>query len=413
MYNSFIALLAISALFTLINAKLLKLPATIGLMILGILLSIVFILLKQFMPSIYENIPHLIDNIDFHDFLMDIVLSFLLFAGAVHISIKELNKQRLSVFVFAIIGTLISTIVVGYLSYFAFNLVGIEIELLYCLLFGALISPTDPIAVISIFKNYKVKSSLTMKIEGESLFNDGIGIVIFITIFSMINSDGSDIDLVNVGTLFLREAVGGIVFGLLIGWLSILVLDKIITSPKFAVMTTLVVATLGYALANTLELSGALAMVSSGLLIGNWLHKKSNEQIHRDVSLFWEIIDDVLNSMLFVLMGVSILLIDVDEINIMAAIFAIVIVLFSRFLSVSLPYSFIRISTGKLQKNDLKDVAILTWSGLRGGLAFALALSIGNIANGHFIIFITYSVAVFSIIVQGLSIGKLVKKLYP
>lgn len=411
MYNSFIELLAISTLFILINAKLLKLPTTIGLMILGIGLSIFYLFVNYIDPSFAESVPKILDNIDFHDFLLDIILGFLLFAGAIHINLKELNMERVPVFVFAVIGTLISTFVVGYLSYLVFNMLGLNIPLMYCMLFGALISPTDPIAVISIFKNYNVKSSLSIKIEGESLFNDGIGIVFFITILNMINTGSGGINLLETAVLFFREAIGGIVFGLFVGWVALFILKKIIYQSKFAILTTMVVASAGYSIANYLEISGALAMVAAGLIIGNWLHKRSNENINHDVSAFWEIIDDVFNSMLFVLMGISIVLIDVQSINILAAAITIIIVLFSRFVSVSIPYSLIRIRKGGIFKNDFKVISILTWSGLRGGLAFALALSIGDLPNGHFIIFITYSVAAFSIIVQGLTIGKLVKKM--
>lgn len=411
MYESFITLLAISTLLFLINAKLLKLPTTIGLMILGMVFSLILVGLRYFSPSFYSSIPHLLEGINFHDFVMDVLLGFLLFAGAVHINVMELKKEKITVFVFAIIGTLISTFVVGYLSFYVFNFIGIEIPLLYCLLFGALISPTDPIAVISVFNSYNVKTSLTMKIEGESLFNDGIGIVIFITILSLINSGSATFDIGSVAVLFLREAVGGIVFGLAIGWIAVYLLKNIISLPKFAVLTTLVVASLGYSIANVIEVSGALAMVSAGLVIGNWLHIGANKDINLQVSIFWEIIDDVFNSMLFVLMGFSILLIDWNTVYLLAAVLTIFIVLFARFISVSIPYSLIRISEGRFSSHDFKDITILTWSGLRGALAFALALSIVDMPYGHLFVFVTYVVAAFSIIVQGLTIGKLVKKL--
>jgi len=411
MYESFISLLAISTLLFLINAKLLKLPTTIGLMILGMVFSLILVGLRYFLPSFYASIPHLLEVINFHDFVMDVLLGFLLFAGAVHINVMELKKEKITVFVFAIIGTLISTFVVGYLSFSVFNFIGIQIPLMYCLLFGALISPTDPIAVISVLKNYQVKTSLTMKIEGESLFNDGIGIVIFITILNLVNSGSDTFDIGSVAVLFLKEAVGGIVFGLAIGWIAVYLLKNIISLPKFAVLTTLVVASLGYSLANLMEVSGALAMVAAGLVIGNWLHTASSEDINQQVSVFWEIIDDVFNSMLFVLMGFSILLIDWEAIYLLAAVLAIFIVLFARFISVSIPYSLIRISEGRFSSKDFNDIAILTWSGLRGALAFALALSIVDMPYGHLFVFVTYVVAAFSIIVQGLTIGKLVKRL--
>ena len=411
MYESIIALLAVSLLLLLINAKILKLPATIGLLILGMLLSLAELGLENYVPAVYNKIPHLIGQLDFNYFLMDMVLPFLLFAGAIHIDFSELKKQKWSVFMFAFFSTLISTLLVGYLSFTIFNLLGIDLPLLYCMLFGALISPTDPIAVLSIFKNYKVRRSLTMKIEGESLFNDGLGIVVFITISGMIGTSGASVTPSEIVLLFLREAVGGIAFGLVVGWAAIFVLKRIAIN-KYAIYTTLLIATLSYSIANHMEVSGALAMVAAGILIGNWMHTKATTEIKRETTNFWELIDELFNTMLFVLMGFSIIQIDFDVVSISAGIAVIIIVIFSRFISVSIPYSLIGINKHKTKfKHGLEEVAVLTWSGLRGGLAFALALSLINVEGGQFIIYVTYIVAVFSIIVQGLSIGKLVTAL--
>jgi len=409
MYNSFIVLAAVSALFLLLNAKLLKLTPSIGLLILGMVLSLILLVVKNFIPEFYDGIPHSIEQLDFNYFLMQVILPFLLFSGAIHVDMSELKKQKFSVFTFAIFSTLISTILVGYLSFYTFQFLGINISLLYCMLFGALISPTDPIAVLSIFKNYKVKSSLTMKIEGESLFNDGIGIVIFVTIAGILNSENADFNFSEISMLFAREAVGGIVFGLIIGWVAIQLLKQL-NQSKHAIITTLIVATFSYSLANNLEVSGALAMVSSGLVIGNWLPTSSNTNIIRDTTMFWEVMDELFNAMLFVLIGFSIIQIDPSVVSIWAGVLAIIIVLLSRFVSVSIPH--IILDTVSKEKNKgINEIVVLTWSGLRGGLAFALALSLINQPNGEFIIYITYVVATFSIVVQGLTIGKLVDKL--
>lgn len=411
MYESFTILLATSTLFLLINAKLLKLPTSIGLLILGMLLSLVFFGFSYFMPDVYAKFPHVLQQLDFNYFLMDIILPFLLFAGALNVDISELKKEKLPVFVFAIFSTLISTFVVGYLSYFVFNALGINLPLLYCLLFGALISPTDPIAVLSIFKNYSIKKSLVMKVEGESLFNDGVGIVIFITISGMISSDGGNIELGKTLLLFLREAGGGIAFGLAVGWGAIFMLKRINTS-KYAILTTLLIATFSYALAEQIMVSGPLAMVAAGLLVGNWMHSNAPRSIHHDTKMFWEVMNDVFNAMLFVLMGYSIIQLDASVFSLLAGIMAIIIVLIARFVSVSIPYTLSGLGSNKSKlKPDLKEIAVLTWSGLRGGLAFALALSLIDEPGGHFIVYITFFVAAFSIIVQGLTIGKLVTKL--
>jgi len=408
MYDSVIVLLAVSSLFLVINAKVFKLSTSIGLLILGIIMSLVLIGLKNYLPDFYNAIPHSLEELDFNKFLMRGILPFLLFSGAIHVDVSELKKQKTSVFMFAVFSTVISTILVGYLSFYAFGLLGIDLPILYCLLFGALISPTDPIAVLSIFKNYNIKRSLTMQIEGESLFNDGIGIVVFVTISGMIGADGTRIDMSDIIFLFLREAAGGLLFGYIVGKLAIYVLKQI-SHSKFAIHTTLVVAASSYALAFRLDVSGALAMVAAGLVIGNWLHTKAKSKIKRDTAMFWEVTDEVLNAMLFVLIGFSIIQLDSSVANFGAGAATILIVLFSRFISVSIPHWLITKEHKKQQlKDGVKVVTILTWSGLKGGLAFALALSLIDVPGGQFIIFITYVVATFSIIIQGLSIGKLV-----
>jgi monovalent cation:H+ antiporter, CPA1 family len=410
MYESFITLLAVAALLTFINIKFLKLPTTIGLMILGMCLSCFLLIVRHFDYELFVKLPHILDELDFHDFLMNILLSFLLFAGAVHIDIKTLDAVRLPVFVFAIIGTIISTFIIGYLTYFVFGLLGLNIPLLHCMLFGALISPTDPIAVLAIFKNYHFKKTLSVKIEGESLFNDGIGIVVFVTIIQLIMGDERGFSIEETGLLFLREAVGGILFGLLLGFCGLFFLKRLKKDPKTAVIITLVIATGGYAIANTLEVSGALAMVAAGLTIGNWIHKYAGIETKTLISTFWEIIGEIFNSMVFVMMGLAILLIDPIAIDFVAAIFTIIIVLIGRFISVFISRFIVRHNKFSKPWYSLKYTTVMTWSGLRGALAFALALSITPDLNGHFIIFLTYSVAAFSIIVQGLTIGKLVKK---
>jgi len=411
MYESIIALLVVSFIFLIVNAKLLKLPPSIGLLILGMVLSLTMFGLKNYIPSAYSVFPHFMKQINFNYFLMDMILPFLLFAGAIHINVSELEKQKVPVFVFAIFSTLISTLLVGYLSYHLFGALGIGLPLIYCMLFGALISPTDPIAVLSIFKNYKVKSSLSMKIEGESLFNDGIGIVIFITISGMISQDGSSVDALQTLMLFLREAVGGIAFGLITGWLALFIMKRVI-DPKYAVYVTFLIATFSYALANHLEVSGALAMVSAGILTGHWLHTKAKPEIRKITDISWEIIDEIFNAMLFVLMGVSIIEINFQVASVIVGVTAILIVLFSRLVSVSVPYALIGANKGRTRFiSGIKEITVLTWSGLRGGLGFALALSLIKAPGGEFIIFITYIVASFSIIVQGLTIGKVVTKL--
>lgn len=409
MYYSFILLLAISTLFTIINRKYLKLPATIGILILGMLLSLSVLGFKLISNEIYNDIPHILSDLDFHDFLMNIILGFLLFAGAMNIDFTALREQKWSIFLFAVLGTLISTVLIGFISYYVFDFMGISIPLSYCLLFGALISPTDPIAVLAILKDYNISKSLSIKIEGESLFNDGIGIVIFVTILSFIQSDHQGFEMKETIILFFREAVGGILFGIVWGYITTFFLRQTNKDPKTGVMVTLVLVTGGWTLAEFLEVSGALSIVAAGITVGIWLHKHAEKEMHDLIRIFWEILDEIFNNTLFVLMGLAIILIDKEVLNLSMAVITIIIVLISRFISVAIPFSFIRNKIPSERKNKTKVITMLTWSGLRGALAFALALSLENMPYGHIIIFLTYSVASFSIIVQGLTIGKVVE----
>lgn len=413
MYYSFILLLSISTLFTIINRKYLKLPATIGILLLGMFLSISVLGFKLIDPKVYEGIPHILRQINFHDFLMNIILGFLLFAGALHVNLKALKKEKWSVFLFAVFGTAISTIFIGFAGFYIFQLIGIDIPLLYCFLFGSLISPTDPIAVLSIFKNYNIDKSLSIKIEGESLFNDGIGIVFFLTILSIIQADGQadgqDFNFTTTALLFAREAIGGIFFGWIMGKIAQFFIKQTQDDAKTAVMVTLVLVMGGWALADFIEVSAALAMVTAGITVGQWIHHKSPEELKKLAFTFWDIIDEIFNNTLFVLMGLAIILIDPAVISFKLATTTIIIVLVARMVSVSIPIFLLNSNKKRDKKGSFKLISILTWSGLRGALAFALALSLQDMPYGHTIIFLTYSVAAFSIIVQGLSIGKLLK----
>lgn len=409
MYYSFILLLSISTLFTIINRKYLKLPVTIGILLLGILLSLSFIGFKTIAPQIYDSAPHILKNINFHDFLMNIILGFLLFAGALHINLKALEKEKWSVFLFAVFGTAISTAVIGFSGFYIFQLIGFDIPLLYCFLFGSLISPTDPIAVLSIFKDYSIDKSLSIKIEGESLFNDGIGIVFFLTILSIIHAGIEEFSFSQTLLLFGREAIGGLLFGWMMGMIAQFFLNETKDDAKTAVMVTLVLVMGGWAVADFIEVSAALAMVTAGITVGQWIHHQAPEELKKFAFTFWDIMDEIFNNTLFVLMGLAIILIDPSVISFKLAAISIIIVLIARMISVSIPIFLLNSNKKRNVKGSFKLISILTWSGLRGALAFALALSLQDTPYGHTIIFLTYSVAAFSIIVQGLSVGKLLK----
>ncbi|WP_225036411.1 cation:proton antiporter [Winogradskyella sp. SM1960] len=412
MFESFSIIFTLAALFNYVNYKWLKLPTTIGLMILSLLLMIPITFSETIFPEFYKFFCDIIVNADFKTLLLDGILSFLLFAGALHVNLGALNKEKKSIFLFATLGVLISTFIVGGLVFLGAQLFSLELPFLHALLFGALISPTDPIAVMAILKEANISKSLGIKIEGESLFNDGIGVVVFSGILLIATATGEHSSAEiggEIGTLFLEEAVGGLLYGLLIGFLGLKCIQSLKDNPQLAVMITLAIVMGGTSSAFMLHISAPLAMVVAGLFIGNKIHISENKNpVQKAINSFWEILDDVFNGILFVLIGLAMHLLDFNTNYILLGVVAIIIVLFARFVSVFLPYSLLKHE----EKKPIKTIAVLTWGGLRGGISIALALSLTEALSGDLILHITYVIVLFSIIVQGLSIGKIVKKLY-
>lgn len=413
MFESFSIVFTIAVLFNYINSKWIKLPSTIGLLILSLILVTIVYLSKSIVPSFYQFFCDIILNADFKSLLLDGILSFMLFAGALHVNLEALAEQKKSILLFATIGVLISTFIVGGLVFGAAMLIGVELPLIHALLFGALISPTDPIAVMAILKKANIAESLGIKIEGESLFNDGIGVVVFSGVLLVATATGahsqSEIGA-EIGTLFLEEAVGGLIFGFVIGFLGLKLIKSLKDNSNLAVMISLAVVMGGYTIASMIHVSGPLAMVVAGLLIGNKVHINDNKsKLQMSLNEFWEILDDVFNGILFVLIGLAIHLLAFNIDYLILGIITIIIVLLSRFISVFVPYSLLK---HEEKEKPIKTIAILTWGGLRGGISIALALSLNESLSSELIVYITYVVVLFSIIGQGLSIGTLAKKLY-
>ncbi len=412
MFESFSVIFTIAAFLNYINYKWLRLPTTIGLMILSLILIIPITLSKTLLPAFYTFFCDVIVNADFKTLLLDGILSFLLFAGALHVNIGALAKEKKSIFLFATLGVLISTFLVGGLVFFAAQLIGLELPFLHALLFGALISPTDPIAVMAILKKANISKGLGIKIEGESLFNDGIGVVVFSGILLIATTTGehSTVEIgAEIGTLFLEEAVGGLLYGLVIGFLGLKCIQSLKDNPQLAVMISLAVVMGGTSGAFMLHISAPLAMVVAGLFIGNKVHvNKDKNPVQKAINSFWEILDDVFNGILFVLIGLAIHLLAFNTGYILLGILAILIVLIARFSSVLLPYSLLK----HKEKKPIKTIAMLTWGGLRGGISIALALSLSKDLSGDLILHITYIIVLFSIIAQGLTIGLFAKKIY-
>ena len=399
-------LLTLSAVFSFINYRFLKLPNTIGLMLIRLLFSLLLISVSWFYPASKHWAVEMLIQIDFDETLLHGMLSFLLFAGALHVNINDLRDQYRIILGLATAGVVLSTFIVGILSWGMLNLLGFNISFVYCLLFGALISPTDPIAVLGILKKAGAPKSLETKIVGESLFNDGVGVVIFLILLEIATS-GHEMSAARVVMLFVQEAIGGGLLGLGTGMLAYWMLKQV-DNYQVEILITLGLATGGYALAEALHLSAPIAIVVAGLFIGN--HGRSfamSEDTRQNLDTFWELADEVLNAVLFLLIGLEVMVLSYNWKSFTGALLAIIIVLSARLLSVSVPIQLLK----RFRSFSPHVVKILTWGGLRGGISIALALSLPAGSERDVLLAITYGVVVFSILVQGLSIGSFLKML--
>ncbi len=399
-------LIVLSALFGFINVRFIKLPSSIGLMVVTIIFTLVVLGISFFDDTFLELEKELINSIDFKTVLLDVILSFLLFAGALHTNFNQLKIHRKPIIAFATLGTLLSTFISGVVVYYLLQLIGFNVDFIYCLLFGALISPTDPIAVLGIMKKVGAPKKLEIKIVGESLFNDGVGVVLFLVIFQIANG-GVDISAFEITKLFLVEVIGGLGLGFVLGWITFKLL-KTIDDYDTEVILTLALVMGGTVLAQKLHVSAPLAMVTAGLLIGTDKVRSSSMSKTTEIYLdkFWELIDVLLNAVLFVIIGMEILVLTFDTTYILAGIILIPLLLVARYISLLLPIKLYAKKLDFVPKTNL----IMTWGGLRGGISIALALSLTIEMNRELFLVMTYLVVVFSIIVQGLSVGKLIQK---
>ena len=459
-------LIALVAVLGYINAKFLKLPATIGLMILAMLTSLALFVVGSLSPQFADNLNMVISGIDFNEALMHGMLGYLLFAGALHVNLNDLKQQKWIIAILATVGVLATTCIVGLMMWWVTGWLGLEIKLIYCLLFGSLIAPTDPIAVLAILKTLGAPKSLETKITGESLFNDGVGVVVFIALLGVAGLSAhpspktggptfvydthvraaadqtqtntaqkiivattaeqhadkeahANVDFASVGLLFLKEAGGGAVFGLALGLLGYLMMRSL-DEYKTEIMISLAMVTGGYALCTALHISGPIAMVVAGLFIGN--HGRAlamSDTTRHNLDLFWELVDEILNAVLFVLIGIEVLVVTFKGTYVYAGLIAIPVVLLARLLSVGGAVQVVKLVRKRVFTSHA--VKVLTWGGLRGGISVALALSLTNMleqtgdstaaASGDLILTMTYVVVVFSIVLQGLTVGPLMRKL--
>ncbi len=399
-------LITLTAIFSYVNYRYFKLPATIGVMLISLVVSLLLIAVGNFAPGVQEVAVRLIRQIDFDDALMQGMLSCLLFAGALHIDLSDLHDQKGIIATLAVAGVVISMFVFGTFIYYILAWLGFDLSYKWCLLFGALISPTDPVAVIGILKNAQVPHNLEVQITGESLFNDGIGVVVFI-VMSGIALTGESVSALHIGEVFLLEAVGGAVFGFVIGWIAYRLL-KSVDNYRVEVMLTLALVMGGYALASSIHVSGPIAVVVAGLFTGNHGRQFAMSEITRkNVDSFWELIDEILNALLFVLIGLEILVLTFSRGLFFAGLLAVPAILLARWISVIIPLGII----GRTRQFMPGTARIMTWGGLRGGISVALALSLPVGREREIVLAITYVIVIFSILVQGLSLGHLVRKL--
>ena len=401
-------LVVLSALFGYINVRFLRLPITIGLMIITIVFTLVVLVISQFDDTLLLREKALITGIDFETVLLDVMLSFLLFAGALHTNFAQLRVQRWPILVFATFGVLVSTFLVGTSMFYILHWIGFEVTYVNCLLFGALISPTDPIAVLGILKKAGAPKKLETKIVGESLFNDGVGVVVFLTIFAIAKNPNASIEFSDIATLFGQEVIGGVGLGLLLGWITFQLMRSI-DNYEIEVILTIAAVMGGTLIAGKFHLSAPLAMVTAGLIVGNDTVRNSamSEITETYVDKFWELVDVLLNTLLFVMIGMEMLVLTLDKNFIYAGLLAIPVLLMCRYLSLWLPINFFAKRLDFVPKTNL----IMTWGGLRGGISIALALSLSKEMHRELFLVITYIVVVVSIIVQGLTVEPFIKKL--
>ena len=398
-------LTTLAALLAYINYRWIRLPMTVGLMLQSLILAGLLVVMTALGIDLSHPAQRFVEGIDFNVLMLEGILSFLLFAGALFVNVNDLFEVKLDICVYAVIGVILSTLLVGLGFYGVGHLIGLELNWIYCFLFGALISPTDPVAVLATLKRLGISPRLNGRIAGEALFNDGIGIVIFLSLLGLV-AGGAETGPVQIGMLFLRETIGGLGFGALLGWIGYRII-KSINNYEVEILITLAMVSGGYALANHLHISGPLAMVVAGLLIGSHGRRFAmSEETCEHLFRFWELIDVILNAVLFTLIGLEVLIL-LDRMTgnyLLAGLIAIPLVLLARLVVVGGLTQLLKLRS----KVAAGSVRVIVWSGVRGGISIALVLSLPDSAQRGILLLATYMVAVFSILVQSTTIKYLV-----
>lgn len=373
----------------------------------GLVVSIGLISIGKLSPGFTQSIKDSLLALDFSEFILGIVLIFLLFAGSLHVKLDDIKASAKSIFSFATIGTLISTCLIGTLAFFLLPFIGIVAPFLACLLFGALISPTDPIAVIGILGKSNLSKSIETNIVGESLFNDGIGVVVFITLLGISSTGLENMSVSSIGILFAQEAIGGSLVGLAIGYLGFKLM-KSIDDFQSEILISLAMVMGGYSLCSAIHVSGPLAMVVAGLFTGNKGKNEAMSDITMDyLGKFWEVLESILNAVLFMLIGLEMVIVHLQFNYLLVGLALAISLVVARYISLVLP-TFLFGLHKKFKKGTL---IIMSWGGLRGGISIALALSLPTESQREVFVPITFIVVFFSIVVQGLTMGKLIKRI--
>jgi len=407
-FTTITILVTISALISYLNHRYVKLPGTIGIMVIAISLSVVIMITGKTFPSVYNFISELTSSIDFTKTLLDVMLAFLLFASALHFDFEKLKAQKRPVLILSTVGVIGCTMIFGFLFYWATSFLHIEIPLMYCFLFGALISPTDPVAVLSVLKKSKIPHSLETIIGGESLFNDGVGILLFVTLRELTENTGMAFSWSHSSLLFAQEVFGGILLGVASGYFCTRLVKKVDELQTILMITLSMVMGISV-VGGLLHVSIPLAAVTAGLMLSNMRLGENANTVHlKDIlDKVWGLIDDLLNTILFVMIGLQIMVIPFFKNYWLISLLSVVFVLIARGLSIAAPTILMKRSL----KTDYNRLGILIWAGLRGGISVALALSLPDSPYKPLIVSASYIIVIFSIIVQGLTLNKVVNKL--
>ncbi|MGA8005461.1 MAG: sodium:proton antiporter [Burkholderiales bacterium] len=399
-------LISLAAVSSYVNYRYIKLPTTVGVMLVALVASLALVLAGPYAAGFREQAAGLVAQIDFNQVVLHGMLAFLLFAGAIHVSLEELGREWLTISSLAIVGTLASTFIVGGVTWLALGWLGLGIPFLHALLFGALISPTDPIAVLGIMKSVGAPRQLEVQVAGESLFNDGLGVVVFLVLLELAGSGGAAaIGVGAVGMLLLKEVGGALLLALAAGFIAYEMLKRV-DNYQVEVLLTLALAMGLYALADALHLSAPIAVVVAGLFVGNQGRAFAmTERTREHVDTFWELVDEILNVVLFLLIGLELLVLPIERRWLVAGVLVIPIVLAARWLSVAAIIG----PLSRVTAQSRGAIAVFTWGGLRGAISVAMALSLPVGSSRSLVLTLTYFVVVFSILVQGLTVGRVIR----